>query len=47
MPEGKGNDDVTTGNPHLTVAEDNVLSDEELMARRMAKVKPADILRQL
>lgn len=43
MPDGNGNDDVTTRNPHLTDAEDNALSDEELMAR----MKPADILRQL
>ena len=43
MLEGNGNDDVTTRNLHLTDAEDNVLSDEELMAR----MKPADILRQL
>ena len=33
MPEVNGNDDVTTRNPHLTAAEDNALSDEELMAR--------------
>jgi len=33
LPEGNGNDDITTRNPHLTVAKDNALSDEELMAR--------------
>ena len=33
MPEGNGNNDITTGNPHLTIAEDNALSDEALMAR--------------
>ena len=33
MPEGNGYENVTTRNPHLTVAEDNALSDEELMAR--------------
>ena len=32
MPEGNGNDDVTTRNPHLMIAEDNALSDEALMA---------------
>jgi hypothetical protein len=33
LPEGKGNEKVTTRNQHLTVAEDNALSDEELMDR--------------
>ena len=43
MPEGNGYYNVATRNPHLTDAEDNALSDEELMGR----MKPADILRQL
>jgi RNA polymerase sigma-70 factor, ECF subfamily len=32
LPEGNGNDDVTTRNPLLMIAEDNALSDEALMA---------------
>ena len=32
MGEGNGNNDVTTRNPHLTIAEHNALADEELMA---------------
>jgi len=33
LPEGNGYNNVTTRNPHSTVAKDNALSDEELMGR--------------
>ena len=41
MPEGDRNDYITTRNPNLTVAEDNALSDEELMARIARRDAPA------
>ena len=42
MSEGHGNKGATiTGNPNLTVAEDNALSDEELMARIARRDAPA------